>query len=165
KIGELSGVDRDALQFGFEVLVKDTEWEPVVLELEYIPRVQRCSKCTYEFRAEHLRERYRQLGVLCINLISAPGSGKTALLERTLQRMDKDSRVAVLTGDLQTANAARRLAKFGFPVKQITTGGTCHLDARMIGKHLEGWKLEDLDLLIVENVGNLVCPSSYDLGE
>ena len=115
--------------------------------------------------AEQLRERYRQLGVLCINLISAPGSGKTALLERTLQRMDKGSRVAVLTGDLQTENDAKRLAKFGFPVKQITTGGTCHLDAKMIGKHLEDWKLEDLDLLIVENVGNLVCPSSYDLGE
>jgi hydrogenase nickel incorporation protein HypB len=115
--------------------------------------------------AEQLRERYRQLGVLCINLISAPGSGKTALLERTLQRMDKGSRVAVLTGDLQTENDAKRLAKFGFPVKQITTGGTCHLDAKMIGKHLEEWKLEDLDLLIVENVGNLVCPSSYDLGE
>ncbi len=115
--------------------------------------------------AEQLRERYRQLGVLCINLISAPGSGKTALLERTLQRMDKGSRVAVLTGDLQTENDAQRLAKFGFPVKQITTGGTCHLDAKMIGKHLEDWKLEDLDLLIVENVGNLVCPSSYDLGE
>src|ERR1035438_2007262 len=114
--------------------------------------------------AEQLRERYRQLGILCINLISAPGSGKTALLERTLERMEKGSRVAVLTGDLQTENDAKRLAKFGFPVKQITTGGTCHLDARMIGKHLADWKLEDLDLLIVENVGNLVCPSSYDLG-
>src|SRR5579864_9115725 len=79
--------------------------------------------------------------------------------------MDKSSRVAVLTGDLQTENDARRLARFGFPVKQIITGGTCHLDAKMIGKHLEGWKLEDLDFLIVENVGNLVCPSSYDLGE
>jgi hydrogenase nickel incorporation protein HypB len=71
----------------------------------------------------------------------------------------------VLTGDLQTENDAKRLARFGFPVKQIITGGTCHLDARMIGKHLEGWNLDDLDLLIVENVGNLVCPSSYDLGE
>jgi hydrogenase nickel incorporation protein HypB len=120
--------------------------------------------------AEQLRERYRQNGVLCVNLVSSPGSGKTALLERTLERMDKRERVAVLTGDLQTENDARRLAKFGFPVRQITTGGTCHLDARMIGRHLEDWKLEnlgleDLDLLIVENVGNLVCPSSYDLGE
>src|ERR1019366_8223500 len=88
-----------------------------------------------------------------------PGPGRTSA--GTLS----PARGAVLTGDLQTENDARRLAKFGFPVKQITTGGTCHLDARMIGKHLEGWKLEDLDLLIVENVGNLVCPSSYDLGE
>src|SRR5271169_2290384 len=115
--------------------------------------------------AEQLRERYRQQGLLCVNLISSPGSGKTLLLEKTLDRMDKSARVAVLTGDLQTENDARRLAKFGFPVKQITTGGTCHLDARMIERHIEDWKLEDLDLLIVENVGNLVCPSSYDLGE
>jgi hydrogenase nickel incorporation protein HypB len=115
--------------------------------------------------AEQLRQRYRQLGILCLNLISAPGAGKTALLERTLQSMDNSTRVAVLTGDLQTENDAKRLEKFGFPVRQITTGGTCHLDAKMIGKHLEGWELEDLDLLIIENVGNLVCPSSYDLGE
>ena len=115
--------------------------------------------------AEQLRERYRQHGILCVNLVSSPGSGKTLLLEKTLARMEKGSRVAVLTGDLQTENDARRLAGFGFPVKQIVTGGTCHLDARMIEKHLAGWKLEDLDLLIVENVGNLVCPSSYDLGE
>jgi hydrogenase nickel incorporation protein HypB len=115
--------------------------------------------------AEQLRQRYRRHGVLCLNLISAPGSGKTALLERTLERMDKRARVAVLAGDLQTENDAQRLAKFGFPVKQITTGGTCHLDAKMIERHLEDWKLEDFDLLIIENVGNLVCPSSYDLGE
>ena len=115
--------------------------------------------------AEQLRERYRQRGLLCINLISAPGSGKTLLLEKTLERMDKRVRVAVLTGDLQTENDARRLAKFGFQVKQIVTGGTCHLDARMVEKHVADWDLEHLDLLVVENVGNLVCPSSYDLGE
>ena len=115
--------------------------------------------------AEQLRERYRENGVLCVNLISSPGSGKTLLLEKTLERMDKRARVAVLTGDLQTENDAKRLAQYGFPVKQIVTGGTCHLDARMVEKHLADWKLEDLDLLIVENVGNLVCPSSYDLGE
>ncbi len=115
--------------------------------------------------AEQLRERFRAHGVCCINLISSPGSGKTLLLERTLERIAPDTRVAVLTGDLQTENDAQRLARFGFPVKQIITGGTCHLDARMIGKHLEGWRLEDLDFLIIENVGNLVCPSSYDLGE
>jgi len=115
--------------------------------------------------AEQMRDRYREHDVLCVNLISAPGSGKTLLLEKTLERMDKSTRVAVLTGDLQTENDAIRLAKFGFPVKQIVTGGTCHLDARMVERHLADWKLEDLDLLIVENVGNLVCPSSYDLGE
>lgn len=115
--------------------------------------------------AGQLRDRYQQYGVLCVNLISAPGSGKTLLLERTLERMNKDARVAVLTGDLQTENDAQRLAKFGFPVKQIVTGGTCHLDARMVQKHLVDWDLEHIDLLVVENVGNLVCPSSYDLGE
>jgi hydrogenase nickel incorporation protein HypB len=115
--------------------------------------------------AGQLRDRYRISGVLCVNLISAPGSGKTLLLEKTLERMDKAARVAVLTGDLQTENDAQRLAKFGFPVKQIVTGGTCHLDARMVEKHLAAWNLEHLDLLVVENVGNLVCPSSYDLGE
>ena len=115
--------------------------------------------------AGELRERYREHRVLCVNLVSSPGSGKTLLLEKTLERMDKSARVAVLTGDLQTENDAKRLAKFGFPVKQIVTGGTCHLDAKMVERHLIDWKLEDLDLLVVENVGNLVCPSSYDLGE
>ena len=115
--------------------------------------------------AETLRERFRDNGVLCLNLISSPGSGKTALLEQTLAHLDPSTRVAVLTGDIQTDNDARRLARFGFPVKQITTGGTCHLDGKMIEKHLEDWPLSDLDLLFIENVGNLVCPSSYDLGE
>jgi hydrogenase nickel incorporation protein HypB len=115
--------------------------------------------------AEELRERYRKSGTLCLNLISSPGSGKTALLERTLASLDPATRVAVLTGDLQTDNDARRLARFGFPVQQITTGGTCHLDGRMIEKHLAIWDLDEIDLLFIENVGNLVCPSSYDLGE
>jgi hydrogenase nickel incorporation protein HypB len=115
--------------------------------------------------AEQLRQRYQWYGVFCLNIISSPGSGKTSLLERTLERFPKDTRVAVLTGDIQTENDAIRLARAGFPVKQITTGGTCHLDARMIEKHLADWPLEDLDILLVENVGNLVCPSSYDLGE
>lgn len=115
--------------------------------------------------AEKLRESFRRHGILCFNIISSPGSGKTALLERTLERWPKGSRVAVLTGDLQTENDAMRLARFGFPVRQIITGGTCHLDARMVEKHLAEWKLEDLDTLIIENVGNLVCPTGYDLGE
>jgi hydrogenase nickel incorporation protein HypB len=87
------------------------------------------------------------------------------LLERTLESFAPTERVAVLTGDIQTENDAIRLARFGFPVKQITTGGTCHLDARMIERALADWRLESIDLLLIENVGNLVCPSSYDLGE
>jgi hydrogenase nickel incorporation protein HypB len=115
--------------------------------------------------AIELRQRFAENGVFCVNLISSPGSGKTTLLEHTLAAFPRDTRVAVLTGDIQTENDARRLQQYGFPAKQITTGGTCHLDAKMITKHLEGWDLKDLDLLLIENVGNLVCPSSYDLGE
>jgi len=115
--------------------------------------------------AAELRARFRANGVLCLNLISSPGAGKTSLLERTLQGFSRDARVAVLTGDIQTDNDARRLARFGFPTRQITTGGACHLDASMIERAAEGWRLEDLDLLFIENVGNLVCPASYDLGE
>lgn len=115
--------------------------------------------------AAELRSRMNEHGILCLNLISSPGAGKTSLLERTLERLDSGARVAVLTGDIQTDNDAARLKRYGFPVRQITTGGTCHLDARMIERGLADWRLEDLDLLFIENVGNLVCPSSYDLGE
>ncbi len=115
--------------------------------------------------AAELRARFQEYGILCLNLISSPGSGKTSLLERTLGTLPREDRVAVLTGDIQTENDANRLKRFGFPVRQITTGGTCHLDARMIERHLADWNLEDLDLLLIENVGNLVCPASYDLGE
>jgi hydrogenase nickel incorporation protein HypB len=115
--------------------------------------------------AAELRTRFHEHGTLCLNIISSPGSGKTSLLECTLGSLPHNDRVAVLTGDIQTDNDAARLRRFRFPVKQITTGGTCHLDARMIERHLADWRLEDLDLLLIENVGNLVCPSSYDLGE
>ena len=115
--------------------------------------------------AAELRERFHRLGILCLNFISSPGAGKTSLLERTLENFPPGQRVAVLTGDIQTDNDARRLARFGFPVRQITTGGTCHLDARMVERALAEWRLEELDLLFIENVGNLVCPASYDLGE
>ena len=115
--------------------------------------------------AGELRERFAAHGILCLNLISSPGAGKTALLERTLEGFAKDERVAVLTGDIQTDCDAARLARAGFPVRQITTAGACHLDARMIERALAGWRLEDLDLLLIENVGNLVCPASFDLGE
>ena len=115
--------------------------------------------------AAQLRERFRENNILVVNLISSPGSGKTTLLEKTLEALPRNERVAVLTGDIQTENDANRLKRFGFPARQITTGGTCHLDARMIDKHLADWSLEELDILFIENVGNLVCPSSYDLGE
>jgi len=115
--------------------------------------------------AAALRRRFEQHGTLCLNLISSPGSGKTSLLERTLEAFDPSRRIAVLTGDIQTDNDARRLARFGFPVRQITTDGACHLDARMVERALTGWAVEDLEILFLENVGNLVCPTSYDLGE
>jgi hydrogenase nickel incorporation protein HypB len=115
--------------------------------------------------AEGLRARFAEHGILCLNLVSSPGSGKTSLLERTLESFGESQHVAVLTGDIRTENDAKRLARFGFPVRQITTGGTCHLDARMIERGLSGWDFHKIDLLLIENVGNLVCPSSYDLGE
>jgi hydrogenase nickel incorporation protein HypB len=115
--------------------------------------------------AGQLRARFAEHGILCLNLVSSPGAGKTSLLERTLEAFAPTQRVAVLTGDIQTDNDAVRLARFGFPTRQITTGGTCHLDARMIEKAIADWNLADLDVLLIENVGNLVCPSSYDLGE
>jgi hydrogenase nickel incorporation protein HypB len=115
--------------------------------------------------AAELRAQFARHGVFAVNLISSPGSGKTALLERTLESFPPDRRVAVLTGDIQTDADAARLVKYGFPVRQITTAGACHLDARMVKRALEGWDLAALDLLFIENVGNLVCPTSYDLGE
>jgi hydrogenase nickel incorporation protein HypB len=116
--------------------------------------------------AAGLRDRYTTAGVLVLNLVSSPGSGKTEFLGRTLKELKASGeRVAALVGDLETDNDARRLASSGAPVRQINTHGICHLDAEMISKHLEGWELADLDYLFIENVGNLVCPSSYDLGE
>ncbi|HXP84876.1 MAG TPA: hydrogenase nickel incorporation protein HypB [Bryobacteraceae bacterium] len=115
--------------------------------------------------AADLRGRFANDGTLVLNFISSPGSGKTLFLERTLEALPKDLRVAVLTGDIQTDNDARRLARVGFPVQQITTAGACHLDARMIERALSAWKGARFDLLLIENVGNLVCPTSYDLGE
>jgi hydrogenase nickel incorporation protein HypB len=115
--------------------------------------------------AAELRADFARHGVLALNLIGSPGAGKTALLERTLAAFDAGRRVAVLTGDIQTDADAARLARYGFPVRQITTAGACHLDARMVRRALEGWDLPAIDLLFIENVGNLVCPTSYDLGE
>jgi hydrogenase nickel incorporation protein HypB len=115
--------------------------------------------------ARALRERFRDEGILAVSLVSSPGSGKTTFLERTLTLLRPHYRVAALVGDLATDNDAERLARSGAPVKQITTGTLCHLEASMIQKALDGWDVGKLDFLFVENVGNLVCPSSYDLGE
>ncbi len=115
--------------------------------------------------ARALRERFRAAGVFVTSLVSSPGSGKTALLEQTLRLLRPQYRVAALVGDLATENDAVRLARSQAPVKQIITGTVCHLEAAMIEKALEGWDLNQLDMLFIENVGNLVCPSSYDLGE
>ena len=113
--------------------------------------------------AADLRRRYRKAGVFVVNLVSSPGSGKTALLEHTLRALDL--RAAVIVGDLATENDATRLASTGVPVRQISTGTTCHLEADMVEGALEGWDLNALDILFIENVGNLVCPASWDLGE
>jgi hydrogenase nickel incorporation protein HypB len=115
--------------------------------------------------AQRLRERFHQARVQVISLVSSPGSGKTTLLERVLTRLRAEYRVAALVGDLATENDAARLQRSGAPVKQITTGTVCHLDAAMVERALADWALEDFDFLFIENVGNLVCPSSFDLGE
>jgi hydrogenase nickel incorporation protein HypB len=117
--------------------------------------------------ARALRERFRAAGVFVVSLVSSPGSGKTAFLEKTLTQLRQSYRVAALVGDLATENDALRLARSQAPVKQITTGTLCHLEAAMVAHALqeEEWDLDQLDFLFVENVGNLVCPSSYDLGE
>ena len=115
--------------------------------------------------ARALRARFRAQGTSAISLVSSPGAGKTALLERTLSLLKEQYRVAALVGDLATENDAERLARSGVPVKQITTGTVCHLEAAMVERALDGWDVGQLDLLFLENVGNLVCPASYDLGE
>jgi hydrogenase nickel incorporation protein HypB len=115
--------------------------------------------------ARDLRQRFQAAGVYVVNLVSSPGAGKTALLERTLTELNTQRRVGALVGDLATDNDAKRLGRSGAPVRQIVTGTVCHLDAEMVAGALTDWDLESLDILFVENVGNLVCPASYDLGE
>jgi hydrogenase nickel incorporation protein HypB len=115
--------------------------------------------------ARALREQFRAAGAFVVSLVSSPGSGKTTFLEKTLTRLQPRYRVAALVGDLATENDAVRLARSQAPVKQITTGTLCHLEAAMVQKALAHWDLHQLDFLFIENVGNLVCPSSYDLGE
>lgn len=115
--------------------------------------------------ARALRQRFREADVFVASLVSSPGAGKTTFLEKLLGTLHGRLRVAALVGDLATANDARRLARSGAPVKQITTGTVCHLEAQMVETALADWDLNELDALSIENVGNLVCPSNYDLGE
>ena len=116
--------------------------------------------------AAELRADFEGRAIVCLNLIGSPGAGKTTVLEHTLQALSGGPRkIAVLTGDIQTERDAARLARFGFAARQITTGGTCHLDASMVWRALADIPLDGLDLLFIENVGNLVCPAAYDLGE
>jgi hydrogenase nickel incorporation protein HypB len=111
------------------------------------------------------RDLFEGLGLLVVNLMSAPGAGKTTLLEATIRAIGGRYRVAVIEGDLETDLDALRIRALGVRSHQITTGTVCHLDARMIGRALEVFPVDDLDLLVVENVGNLICPASFDLGE
>ncbi len=115
--------------------------------------------------ARELRERFQRDGVTVVSLVSSPGAGKTALLQELLSRLRENYRVAALVGDLATDNDARRLARADVPTKQITTGTVCHLEADMVADALQDWKTDELDFLFIENVGNLVCPATWDLGE
>ncbi|MCA9166419.1 MAG: hydrogenase nickel incorporation protein HypB [Planctomycetales bacterium] len=117
-------------------------------------------------RARALRAEFLDAGVLVVNVVSSPGSGKTQLLQRTMTILrEQGHAVAAIVGDLETDRDAQRLAKSGAPVRQIMTHGYCHLEADMVKQQLTGWGLSELDFLFIENVGNLVCPTSWDLGE
>ncbi len=116
--------------------------------------------------ARRLRQRFHDNNVFVVSLVSSPGSGKTMFLERTLSMIcERCQKVAALVGDLATENDAARLGRANVPVRQITTGTVCHLEAEMVETALDGWDLAELDYLFLENVGNLVCPATYDLGE
>jgi len=115
--------------------------------------------------AHALRERFQRRGIFVVSLVSSPGSGKTAFLESMLASLRRRYRVAALVGDLATDNDAQRLARSGAPARQIITGTVCHLEAPMVEAAFEEWREEPLDFLFIENVGNLVCPATFDLGE
>jgi hydrogenase nickel incorporation protein HypB len=116
-------------------------------------------------QAGHNRQHFDQHGILAVNLMSSPGSGKTALLEATIDALKHEFRIGVIEGDLETENDAERIRARGVPAHQITTGSACHLDAHMLHDALHHFPLQGLDILFIENVGNLVCPASFDLGQ
>jgi hydrogenase nickel incorporation protein HypB len=118
-----------------------------------------------DHQAAHNREHFARHNVLAVNLMSSPGAGKTALLEATIEALDGGLRVAVVEGDLETENDAERIRNKGVPAVQISTGSACHLDAHMVHTALHQLDLDDVDVLFIENVGNLVCPASFDLGQ
>jgi len=118
-----------------------------------------------EKAATRLRQSFRETGTLVINLISSPGAGKTTLLESTGAALGTTRRLGVLVGDIATERDADRLRQSGLPARQILTGGSCHLDARQIDGAFTGWGSPKLEILVIENVGNLICPTSFDLGE
>ena len=129
----------------------------VVIETDILAKNNRMAQANRAF--------FKEKGLFVLNLVSSPGSGKTTILERTLRDMAGACRPAVIEGDQQTDNDAVRIAATGAPVKQINTGAGCHLDAHMVLHATENFDLDQLDLLLIENVGNLVCPASFDLGE
>lgn len=135
------------------------EGEPVSV------RVMRHLLSENDHQAGHNREHFDHLGVVAVNLMSSPGAGKTSLLEATIDALQAELELAVIVGDLETENDALRLRRHGVPALQISTGSACHLDARMVHDALHHLDLDGVDLLFIENVGNLVCPASFDLGQ
>ena len=115
--------------------------------------------------AEENRKKFTEAGVFVINLMGAPGAGKTTLLERTIRELKERTRIGVIEGDIEGSDDAERIHAAGVPVVQINTGGACHLDANMISEALDDVPLRELDLLVIENVGNLVCPAEFKVGE
>ena len=115
--------------------------------------------------AQQNRALFQEEGIFVLNLVSSPGSGKTSLLERTIEHLAGSVRIGVIEGDVQTDIDAQRIARFNIPVVQLVTNGSCHLDAKLVQDALQHFDLKSIELLIIENVGNLVCPANYDLGE
>ena len=133
--------------------------------MKQVVNVKRRALAANEERADALRARFADAGTLVVNLISSPGSGKTTLLEATVRALDGELGCAVLEGDVATERDADRIRALGVPAHQILTGGACHLDARLVEGGLEAGSFPEVDILFIENVGNLICPTTYDLGE